>query len=100
MTAMNFHRCGEVDSGRTAVRDGFVSYNFETGSVIGLEAETIPANRRVRSSDEAPISFTLPHCWRTSVSVLLGPPLRRCGGTMISTAVCWKVRMMTRFEGC
>lgn len=36
MIAMALHRCGEIDWSRTAVRDGFAAYNFESGAVIGL----------------------------------------------------------------
>lgn len=60
MKLMALHRCREVDWDRKSVRDGFVSYKFETGEVIGLEAQTVPANERVRSSDESPKFFTLP----------------------------------------
>lgn len=37
-----------------------MSYRFKTGDVIGLEAETVSASKRVRRSDEAQTSFTLP----------------------------------------
>lgn len=58
-TAMAFHQCGVADWGRMTVRDGFMSYDFGTGEFLGLEAETIRANKRVRRSDEATMSFTL-----------------------------------------
>lgn len=44
-TIMGFHSCEENDWVQTAVRDEFMSYNLETREVIGLEAETIPANK-------------------------------------------------------
>lgn len=59
MKAMVLHRFGDVDWGRTVVRDRFVSYSFETGAVIGLEADTIQANKLVRSSNDTPASFAL-----------------------------------------
>lgn len=34
LTALAFHRCGEVDWSKTAVRDGFVAYDFPTGEVL------------------------------------------------------------------
>lgn len=77
MTAMSFYRYGEVDRGRMAVQDEFVSYKFKTGEVIGSEARTIPNNKRVRREGEPPTSFTLPPMpffFRSGVS---GPPLRR-----------------------
>lgn len=60
MKAVTFHCCGEVDCGRTEIRDRFVSYNFETVESIGLDAETVSVNERVRSSEEGPMVFTLP----------------------------------------
>lgn len=60
MTADAFHRCREVDWGRTVARDVFVSYTFETVGVIELEGETVPVNKRGRSSDKAPAYFNLP----------------------------------------
>lgn len=59
MTAMEVHRCGKAYWGSTVVRDGFVSYTFATGKAIGLEEETIPASKQVRSSDDVPTSLTL-----------------------------------------
>lgn len=51
MTFLAFYLCGKFDWYTTAVRGWFVSYNPESGEVIGLQAESIPASRLVRSSD-------------------------------------------------
>lgn len=95
MMSLGFQSCGEVDSGRTVVWEDFLSYNFETGEAICLDAEIVTANERVRSSGETSTSFTSPAVL-TSVPVLFGPPLRRCGKNMIINAVWWTVRKRPR----
>lgn len=40
--------------------DGFVSYRFGWGEVIGFKAKAIPTSNRVRSSGEATTFFTSP----------------------------------------
>lgn len=45
--------------GRKTVRNGFVSYSFETGGVIGLKAKTVPANKQLRHRVEVSAAITL-----------------------------------------
>lgn len=59
-TALPFYHCGEAYSDKTPVQDGFVSYRFRTGEVIGLAAETILVKKRVRGGDDKSTSLTLP----------------------------------------
>lgn len=58
--AMALNRSVEVNWRCTYVPDGLVLYNVETGTVIGLEAETIPVNKQVRDGDDAQTSLALP----------------------------------------
>lgn len=60
ITAMAFHRYGEVDLGRMSVRVWFVSYKCEASGPITLRAGTVPGNEVVKSGDDAPTSLTLP----------------------------------------
>lgn len=48
-----FHRCFEVKWEKTVLRDGYVSYDFRTGDVYGIEDETKPASKRIRGDDGA-----------------------------------------------
>lgn len=55
LTAMVFHRCFEIDWEGISVRDGFVSHDFRAGESYGLEEESIPAAKRMRSDDVVPL---------------------------------------------
>lgn len=68
--AMTFHPCMKVDWSRKAVRDGFVSYDFQSGEVIGLEEETVQTSKQLRSSDDVS-TFATP----------LAVPVYFCAGT-------------------
>lgn len=57
---MPFYRCWGFDWGRTAIRDRFVSYDFQTFEFIVLNAETILVKKRVRGGDDVPTSITVP----------------------------------------
>lgn len=58
-TAIAFHRCREVDWVKTAVRDGFGSYDFFTGEVSRLSEKAVKARTRVRVVDRGPGTVTL-----------------------------------------
>lgn len=60
LTGMAFHQCSEVDWEKSAVRDGFVSYDFRTGEVDGLDEESILAAERIKSNDGATSSVVFP----------------------------------------
>lgn len=46
LTAVVFHRCGELDWEKTAVKEGFVSFDFSTGKFYGLNEESVNCKRR------------------------------------------------------
>lgn len=48
ITALTFHRCGEVSLSKTSVMDEFVSYDFPTGEFYGLSEEVQEAKKGVR----------------------------------------------------
>lgn len=59
LTALAFHRCGEVDWEKTVVKDGFVSYDFPTVEVYGLSEETVHEKKRIRGVDGVPTTVTV-----------------------------------------
>lgn len=59
LTALAFHRCGEADSYKIAVRDGFVSYDCYTAELYGLSKEVVQERKRVRDEDGIPTTVTL-----------------------------------------
>lgn len=60
LTAMASHGCSKVDWKKTAVRDGFVLYDFRTGEAYGLSKEAKASTKRIRSEDGASLSLVLP----------------------------------------
>lgn len=46
--ALALHQCGEVDRGKTAVRNEFVSYKLPTGKFHGFSKSVVQAKNRVR----------------------------------------------------
>lgn len=54
-TVLAFRRCSEEDWEKTAVPDGSFLYDFRTVEVYGLEEESIPAAKRIRNVDGAPL---------------------------------------------
>lgn len=60
LIVMAFYWCSKVDWEKTAVRDGFVLYDFRTFEASGLEKESIPAAKKIRGDDGAPSSLMLP----------------------------------------
>lgn len=59
VTALAFHRCGEVDYCSTALRDRFVSYDIPTSEVQGLSKEAVQARKRVRDVHDILKTVTL-----------------------------------------
>lgn len=48
MTTMTFHHCSGRDLEKTAIRDGFMLYNFHTSEFYRLEEDSILAAQRIR----------------------------------------------------
>lgn len=59
LTAREFHRCGQADWDKTAVKDGFMSYDVPPREVYGHSEEAVQAKKRVRGVEGAPATVTL-----------------------------------------
>lgn len=81
LTPVALHLCQETDwGGRTVVWDGFVSYDFQSGGIIGRELQTVQNCRWRRGSDDVTTSNTLaavPVYFRAQVSQLTLETVRR-----------------------
>lgn len=80
LTAIVFHRGGEVDWEKTTVKNRFVSYDFSTGEVYGLSEQSVQKRTRVMTVERVPTAVEL-----TAVTVII-----RSGVLHADSASVWK----------
>lgn len=59
-TALAIHRYSKVNWTKTALEDGFLSFDFESGRVFYLEDEVVTADKCARGTSVTSTSFHIP----------------------------------------